>query len=84
TIVYIYSMPSLRIKALLYLILYNIMFILPLIAIVIFAYKGSTSEKFSVWFSAHLATIKLVTGIVFLALFAYLAQRTLLLFGIIH
>jgi len=84
TIVYIYSMPSLRIKALLYLILYNIMFILPLIVIVLFAYKGSTSEKFSNWFSEHLATIKLVTGIVFIALFAYLAQRTLLLFGILH
>ncbi len=84
TIVYIYSMPSLRIKALLYLILYNIMFILPLVVIVLFAYKGSTSEKFSKWFTSHLATIKLLTGIVFIALFAYLAQRTLLLFGLIH
>jgi cytochrome c biogenesis protein CcdA len=84
TIIYIYSMPSLRLKAFLYLVLYNIMFILPCLVIVFFAYRGSTSEKFSNWFTAHLATIKLLTGIVFIALFAYLAERTLLLFGLIH
>ncbi len=84
TIVYIYSIPALKIKATLYLMLYNIMFVLPLIAIVFFVYRGATSKKVIAWFTAHLATIKLWTGMVFFALCGYLSFKTLLLFNIIH
>lgn len=83
TIVYIFSMDSLKAKALLYLILYNLMFILPLIAIIIFAYKGATSERITKWFTKNLSKIKLYTGIVFIVLFGYLFLKTLSLFGII-
>lgn len=82
TIVYIFSMPTLRGKAFIYLILYNLMFLLPLILIVFFTYRGATSEKITQWFTRNLATIKLVTGIVFIVLFIYLLNRTLLLFGV--
>ncbi len=84
TIVYIYSLPSLKAKATFYLILYNVMFILPLIAIVYLTYRGTTSKKIKDWFIEHLATIKLWTGVVFIALFAYLLNRALLLFGVMR
>jgi cytochrome c biogenesis protein CcdA/glutaredoxin len=83
TIVYIYSIPALKTKAALYLILYNIMFVLPLIAIVYFVYMGATSQAVIGWFKKHLAAVKLWTGVVFFILFAYLSFKTMLLFGII-
>ena len=84
TIVYIYSIPALKAKATLYLMLYNFMFVLPLVAIVFFVYRGATSQKVTEWFTAHLASIKLWTGIVFFVLFGYLSVKTLLLFGLIR
>ncbi len=84
TIVYIYGIPSLRSRAVLYLVLYNVMFVLPLLAIVYFVYRGATSKKVTEWFTAHLATVKLWTGVVFFALFGYLSFKTLLLFNIIR
>jgi len=83
TIVYIYSIPQLKAKAAIYLVLYNIMFVLPLIAIVYFVYMGATSQAVIGWFKRNLATVKLWTGIVFFVLFVYLSFKTLLLFGII-
>ena len=83
TIVYIFSMPGLKARAFAYLTLYNIMFVLPLIVIVYLAYRGTTSERITLWFTNNIAKIKLVTGIIFLALFLYLIERSLSLFGIL-
>lgn len=83
TIVYIFGMDTLKARALLYLILYNIMFVLPLVAIILVAYKGATSERITKWFTKNLSQIKLYTGIVFILLFTYLLLKTLSLFGII-
>ncbi len=84
TIVYIFSMENLEAKALVYLILYNFMFIVPLVVITVFAYKGATSERITTWFRKNIATIKLFTGIIFLLLFTYLLVKTLSLFGLIN
>jgi cytochrome c biogenesis protein CcdA/glutaredoxin len=84
TIVYIYSIPAFKAKATLYLILYNLMFILPLVVVVYIVYMGTTSEKITEWFTNRIAAIKLWTGIVFIVLFLYLINRTLLLFNIIR
>jgi hypothetical protein len=82
TIVYIFSMPGLKARAFGYLTLYNVMFVLPLIVIVYFAYRGTTSERITHWFTNNISRIKLVTGIIFLVLFLYLLERSLALFGI--
>lgn len=83
TIVYIFSMDNLKAKALLYLVLYNLMFVLPLVAIVAIAYKGATSERITKWFTKNISQIKLYTGIIFVLLFSYLLLKTLSLFGVI-
>ena len=84
TIVYIFSMPGLKARAFAYLTLYNIMFILPLIVIVYLAYRGTTSERITQWFTNNIAKIKLVTGVIFIVLFVYLMLRTLSLFGVMR
>lgn len=83
TIVYIFGMDTLKARALLYLILYNIMFVLPLVAIILGVYKGASSERITKWFTKNLSQIKLYTGIVFILLFTYLLLKTLSLFEII-
>ncbi len=84
TIVYIYSIPSLKARATLYLLLYNIMFVLPLIIIVYVVYRGASSQKITDWFKQNLATVKLWTGVVFFALCGYLTFKTMLLFNVIR
>jgi len=60
------SYPQLRSRALFYLVLYNLMFIVPLVFVFIVAYFGVSSKSIGERFRRHLAIIKLVMGIVFL------------------
>jgi cytochrome c biogenesis protein CcdA len=64
--------PELQTRALAYLVLYNIMFIVPLIAIFLLAYFGTTSQQLGRFLQVQGGTIKLVTAAVFLALGAWL------------
>lgn len=68
TIVYILSMPSLRAKALFFMVLYNLMFIFPLIIIFVCSVTGTTSSDFSLFAKKHLAGIKLFMAILFILL----------------
>jgi cytochrome c biogenesis protein CcdA len=68
TIVYIVKNTKLRLKALTYLILYNLMFILPLIVIFILSLVGFSSQKFNVFLKKHLGTIKIILAFIFLLL----------------
>ena len=61
-----------RPRALFYLALYNIMFILPLIAVFIFALKGASSQIFAQLMKKNAGTIKVFTAILFFALAAIL------------
>jgi hypothetical protein len=68
TIIYILGVEHLRFKALLFLALYNLMFILPLVIIFIMALWGMTSETFARIAKNHLAKIKIATSAIFLGL----------------
>jgi hypothetical protein len=72
TIVYVLGVPELKVKAWLYLILYNLMFIIPLFVIFLFALLGTTSETFAKIASRHLAKVKFLTAIVFFGLGIFL------------
>lgn len=76
TIAYVLKTPSLRPKAFFYLVLYNLMFILPLVIIFLAALKGAASETFSRIARKHLGIIKLLTAALFflLAFFLFAAQ----------
>jgi len=68
TIAYVFKEPGLRIHALGYLVLYNLMFILPLVIILIAALAGAGSEAFSRLARKHLGTVKLLTAALFFLL----------------
>jgi cytochrome c biogenesis protein CcdA len=55
-----------------YLLLYNIIFILPLIAITLLIYKGTKPELLQKWTSEEKIWMKLASGLVMLGLGIYL------------
>ena len=68
-IVTMISEPSLRIMAVSYLLLYNIAFILPLVAVFLLATFGVTSERMGNIFRQNIAAVKMA----FVVLFAIMA-----------
>ncbi len=68
TILFVTNVPSLRGSAVLYLILYNFVYILPLLAIFGIVYWGVTSEQLSFFLQKRASTIKLLTSVFFFAL----------------
>jgi len=72
TIGYIMTIPQLRIHALFNLLLYNIMFIIPLVGVFVSTFFGVTSEKMAFVAKEHTGRVKLLTGILFIALAGFL------------
>ena len=68
TIGFIMKIPELRANAIINLLLYNIMFIVPLVAVFVSTFFGVTSEKVALITKGHTGTVKLLTAILFLAL----------------
>ncbi|MFH1317499.1 MAG: hypothetical protein ABIH71_00590 [Candidatus Omnitrophota bacterium] len=68
TIVFILKNTELRVKAFSYLILYNLMFILPLIAIFLLSILGVSSQKFNDFLKNHLGRIKILMAVLFFIL----------------
>ena len=72
TIIFVSSMPELRLQAVFYLVLYNLLFILPLVVVFILAYYGTTSKDLSKFLQKNAAAVKLGMSLVFLALGVWL------------
>ena len=72
TIIFMLGLPEWRLRAGLALFLYNVMFILPLIAVFIAAYYGTTSKSLLGVMNRHAAAVKLGTAVLFLLLAAWL------------
>ena len=68
TIGYIMTIPQLKIHALFNLLLYNVMFIIPLVGVFVATFFGITSEKMAFISKKHTGQVKLLTGILFIAL----------------
>ena len=72
TIVFVMGMPELRVRAFLYLLLYNLLFVLPLVIVLVLAFLGTSSERLARFVNAHTATIKLATAGLFVLLAGWL------------
>lgn len=72
TIALVLKTTPLKLQALGYLVLYNLMFILPLVGIFLLALWGVTSEQFAGVLKKHLSTIKILMAILFFALGIFL------------
>ncbi len=68
TILFVTNIPSLRGSAVLYLILYNFVYIVPLLVIFGIVYWGVTSEQLSFFLQKRASTIKLLTSVFFFTL----------------
>lgn len=75
TIIFVMGMPNIQGQTFLYLLLYNLAFILPLMAVFGFTYFGSTSEQLGIFIGRRTATIKLGTALLFLVLTVWLLIR---------
>lgn len=68
TIGFVMAIPELRKNAIFNLVLYNVMYIVPLVGVFILTFFGVTSEKMAAVTRAHTGTVKLLTALLFLAL----------------
>jgi cytochrome c biogenesis protein CcdA len=68
TIMSMLRVPEMAARAVLLLVLYNLMFVLPLIVVFLLAYFGMTSLGLSAFLKRHAAAVKAATGVLFLAL----------------
>lgn len=83
TIVLIFSQNVLRERAFLFLIVYNLLFVLPLVLITSIAYFGVTSEHLVAWLKKNAMVVKVATAALFIALSSFLMVRALTLFGVL-
>ncbi|NLV75368.1 MAG: hypothetical protein GXY52_11915 [Chloroflexi bacterium] len=60
TIVFVLGVPELRTRAALTLILYNLMFIVPLVAVFLLVYFGTTSQQLLAWMRRNAALVKTI------------------------
>jgi cytochrome c biogenesis protein CcdA len=68
TISFILKTTPMKLAALGYLILYNLMFVVPLLLIFLFALLGVTSEQFSQFLKKHFLTTKILMAVLFFSL----------------
>jgi thiol-disulfide isomerase/thioredoxin len=68
TLLFVTNIPSLRERAVLYLTLYNLIYILPLFVIFGIVYWGVTSEQLAYFLQKRASTIKLLTAFFFFIL----------------
>jgi len=61
-----------RLQALLYLVIYNLLFILPLMVIFVLVYFGTTSKDLPRFLQERAALVKFAMGIVFITLGGWL------------
>ncbi len=74
TIIFVLSVPDLRAKGFLYLLLYNLLFITPLIVVFVLVYFGTTSLQLSKFLEKHTSTVKAVTALFFAVMAVWLVM----------
>ncbi len=72
TIIFVLGLPEWRGRAALALLVYNLMFIVPLIVIFLLVYYGITSQQLTRWMTKHAAAVKLGTAALFLLMAGWL------------
>ena len=72
TIIFVTSVPDLRVRAVLYLVLYNALFVLPLVMVFALAYFGTTSKDLTRFLQKNAATVKLGMVLLFSSLAVWL------------
>ncbi len=77
TIVFVTGVTSLRLTAIMYLVLYNLMFVAPLVAVFAFTYLGISSRQLTGTFQSNAGVVKLLTAVLFGVLGVWLGYMVL-------
>jgi cytochrome c biogenesis protein CcdA/thiol-disulfide isomerase/thioredoxin len=72
TIIFVMSQPQMRVQAFVFLVLYNLLFILPLVVVFILACYGTGSKQLTHFLQRQAATVKLGMALLFAALATWL------------
>lgn len=72
TILFVLGVPEMQAQAGLYLVLYNVMFVVPLMVVFVLAYFGSSSQQLGLFIHQHTAKVKLATAGLFLLLASWM------------
>jgi hypothetical protein len=75
TITLVLKTTSVKLQAFWYLLVYNLMFIVPLCAVFMFALWGTTSQQFAHFLRKHMSMVKVLMAGLFFGLGAYLLWR---------
>jgi cytochrome c biogenesis protein CcdA len=82
TIAYVTTVPEMAAQAYLYLLLYCLMFIVPLVVVFLVSYFGTTSEQLGLFVARHIATVKALTALVFVGLALWMTWTLAPLFSV--
>jgi cytochrome c biogenesis protein CcdA/glutaredoxin len=82
TIAYMTTLPEYASRAVFFLLLYCLMFIVPLVVVFLLSYFGATSEQLGLFLARHVVTIKVLTALVFVGLALWMTWTLAPLFGI--
>jgi len=74
TIIFVTSVPELRVRAVLYLVIYNLLFVMPLIVVFILAYYGTTSKDLTRFLQRNAPAVKLGMVMLFASLAIWLGS----------
>ncbi len=77
TIIFVMGVPGLRAKAFVYLLLYNLLFVLPLVIVFVFVYHGSNSRQLMRIMRQRAGTIKLATTVLLFGMAIWLGASLL-------
>jgi cytochrome c biogenesis protein CcdA/thiol-disulfide isomerase/thioredoxin len=78
----IHDVPQMQSNAVLYLLLYNLAYVVPLVAIFLLAFYGTSSEQLGTFITRRTPLIKLMTVLVFLVLAGWLVLQLMALRGV--
>jgi cytochrome c biogenesis protein CcdA len=78
TIIFVTSIPEQRVQAIGYLLLYNLLFVLPLVIVFVLAYYGTSSFQFGQFLEKNAARVKLGAVILFASLALWLGLSPVL------
>ena len=78
TLMFMLSVPQWHAQATLALVLYNVMFIVPLVVVFGLVYLGTTSEQLIAWMTKRAAAVKLGMAVLFLLLAAWMIYGAVL------
>lgn len=78
TIIFVVSQPDMRVRALAFLVLYNLLFILPLVVVFVLVFYGTGSKQLTRFLQERAATVKLGMTLLFGALATWLIASVVL------